>query len=103
MQERTGAERAAVRLKAMVPADFHARFRFTITGGEMWKSVGLCSTWPTAVTRRILVYLSAYAGGPKRKIAFKQGADYVYPAEGAQARPSSSASRRKWSCGCAGR
>jgi hypothetical protein len=73
-----------LRLKPPVPADFEARFAFTPTDGQTWKSVGL--SFDVANGNEVLVYLSAYAGGPKLQIAYKRGGEYVYPAEATQAR-----------------
>ncbi len=83
-QRQDGDNRASLRWKKSPPGDFQARFKFTPTGGRMWKSVGL--SFDVAGEHEILVYVSAYAGGPKLQIAYKQGADYVYPAEGTQPR-----------------
>jgi hypothetical protein len=84
LQEQDGAMRAAVRLKLAAPADFQARFAFTPVGGQVWKSVGL--SFDVAEANEVLVYLSAYAGGPKLQIAYKRGGDYVYPPGAAEAR-----------------
>jgi hypothetical protein len=83
-QSKDGNERGVLRLKVKPPTDFQARFRFTPTGGQMWKSVGL--TFDVADDNEALVYLSAVAGGSKLQVSYKQGADYVYPPDGAQAR-----------------
>jgi chemotaxis protein histidine kinase CheA len=83
-QTKDGSERAVLRLKVKPPADFQAHFRFVPTGGQMWKSVGL--TFDVADGNEALVYLSAVAGGPKLQVSYKQGADYVYPPNGAHAR-----------------
>ena len=83
-QTQTGSTRAHVRYRKTMPADFSAKFRFQIKGGAMWKSVGLA--FDTAPNREVLVYLSASTGS-KLQIAYKDGGDYVYPPEGAQARP----------------
>ncbi len=85
VQQREGETRSFLRWRKEPPADFQARFRFAITGGEPWRSVGLC--FDTAGDNETLVYASAYAGGPKVQIAYKQGGAYIYPAEGTQARP----------------
>lgn len=85
LQQQDGDVRGVLRLKQGPPADFEARFQFTITGGRTWHSVGL--TFDAADGREILVYLSAYAGGPKVQIAYNQGAGYVYPPGASQARP----------------
>ncbi len=84
VQKQIGGVRTHVRYRKIVPADFSAKFRFQIKGGEMWKSVGLA--FDTAPNREVLVYLSAYTGS-KLQISYKDGGEYVYPPEGAQARP----------------
>jgi hypothetical protein len=85
LQQLDGETRSVLRAKQPPPLDFQARFRFAITGGEPWRSVGLC--FDAAGDNEVLVYASAYQGGPKVQIAYKQGGQYVYPAEGMQARP----------------
>jgi hypothetical protein len=85
LQTRTGPMRASLFSRKDHPRDFRARFRFTITGGEKWKSVGLC--FDVAGGREKLVYLSATAGGPKLQIAYNTGAGATYPPAGAQRRP----------------
>ncbi len=86
LQQQDGtANRAVLRLEPAVPADFQARVRFTPTGGQMWKSVGL--TFDVAGTHQVIVYLSAYAGGPKLQISYRRGGMDVYPPEAAQPRP----------------
>ena len=84
VQEQDDATRAVLRLKTPPPYDFQARFRFTPVGGKVYKSVGL--SFDVTEGNEILVYLSAYAAGPKLQIAIKQGADYAYPADGTQVR-----------------
>ena len=51
----------------------------------MWRSVGV--TFDSIGDNEALVYLSAFAGGPKLQVAYKQAGAYVYPPEGAVARP----------------
>src|SRR5262249_53878306 len=41
LQQQDGANRGVLRLQQAPPADFEARFKFTILGGQTWKSVGL--------------------------------------------------------------
>ena len=84
-QTKDGPVRGQLRLKAKPPEDFEARFKFTITGGQMWKSVGLL--FDTVDANEVNVYLSAYGGGPKLQITYKQGGKQVYPAEATQLRP----------------
>src|SRR5205823_2130988 len=83
-QSEVGNTRGVLRAKVEPPADFQARFKFAITGGQMWRSVGI--TFDVAGENESLVYLSAVAGGSKVQVAYKQGGNYVYPAEGLQAR-----------------
>jgi mono/diheme cytochrome c family protein len=85
VQQQDGDTRAALRLRAAPPADFEARARFTVTGGRQWRSVGV--SFDVEGDNEVLVYLSAFAGGPKLQVTYKQGGGYVYPAEAAQARP----------------
>ncbi len=85
VQSQDGDTRGVLRARLAPPADFQARFRFAITGGRQWKSVGL--TFDVDGENEFLVYLSAYAGGPKLQISYKQGAGYVYPVEAAKAWP----------------
>lgn len=85
-QSQVGATRTALRLKTPPPENFEAVLKYTPTGGEMWKSVGI--TFDVASENEdILAYLSSYAGGPKAQIAYKNGANYVYPPDSAQPRP----------------
>jgi hypothetical protein len=83
-QQQLGAMRSALRLKQSPPADFEARFDFTITGGTTYRSVGLA--FDVDEQHEALVYLSAWAT-PKLQIAYKQGGNHVYPPDGAQSRP----------------
>jgi mono/diheme cytochrome c family protein len=76
--------RSFLQARRRPPQDFQARCRFTIRGGEPWRSVGL--SFDVAGSNDVLVYVSAVAGGPKVQIAYKQGADYIYPPEAAQSR-----------------
>ncbi len=78
--------RGVLQLNKDVPADFQARFQFTTTGGKQWRSVGL--SFDLAGEHDVLAYLSAYAGGPKLQVAYKQsGGSYVYPENSSQNRP----------------
>ncbi|MDR3621719.1 MAG: PSD1 and planctomycete cytochrome C domain-containing protein [Paludisphaera borealis] len=85
LQNDPGEIRSVHRTKANHPVDFRASLRFTITGGEPWRSVGL--SFDSAEGREVLVYLSAHAGGPKLQISYQKGGASSYPAEGSQARP----------------
>ncbi|HVW01505.1 MAG TPA: PSD1 and planctomycete cytochrome C domain-containing protein [Planctomycetaceae bacterium] len=83
-QRQDGDVRGILRLKSEAPADFEAKFRFSTTGGKTWKSVGI--TFDATDASEALVYLSAYAGGPKLQACYRQGAGYTYPTEGVQSR-----------------
>ncbi|MFO0878750.1 MAG: PSD1 and planctomycete cytochrome C domain-containing protein [Gemmataceae bacterium] len=80
-QSKVGAVRGALRLKPAAPRDFQATVRFTPTGGEMWKSVGI--NFDAGPQGEVLVYLSAVANSSKLQVAYKQpGSEYIYPPEG---------------------
>lgn len=85
-QSQVGQPRTALRLKTLVPDNFEARLKYIPLGGEMWKSVGLAFDVADE-NHEVLAYLSSYAGGSKAQVAYKTGPNYVYPPEGAQARP----------------
>ncbi len=83
LQKQTGDTRASLRLNQTLPADFEARVRFRITGGNRHRSVGL--TFDTAADHEKLIYLSAGSAG-KLQIAYKSGGPHRYPADAAQPR-----------------
>ena len=71
--------RGVLQTQSPAPADFEAQFKFTITGGKMWRSVGI--NFDIAGPNEVLVYVSAFAGGPKVQIAYKQDGTYNYPSD----------------------
>jgi hypothetical protein len=77
-------ERSRIRLKTKPPADFIATLKFTWTGGEPWRSIGL--SFDVLGENEVLIYGSAYPSGPKLQIAYKQSADYTYPPTGSMNR-----------------
>ena len=79
LQQKADGDRSHLRTKAAPPTDFEAKFNFVITGGGQYQSVGVA--FDTTDGNELLVYVSA--GGSKLQIAYKNGADYVYPADGA--------------------
>jgi len=84
-QNQDGANRAILRLKSKSPGDFQARVNFAVTGGQTWKSAGL--SFDVDGPNEVCIYLSAYAGGPKLQISYRQADNnYAYPADGMQAR-----------------
>jgi len=75
LQQKPDGGRSHLRAKNAPPADFEAKFTFTITGGDPYKSVG--ASFDVAEGNEVLVYVSA--GGSKLQVAYKNGGDYVYP------------------------
>ena len=84
VQSLDGTSRGTLRLRQLPPADFEAKFKFVITAGQVWKSVGI--TFDGTDSNELLAYLSAYAEGSKAQVAYKKG-DYLYPPEATRARP----------------
>ena len=93
-QKRDGG-RAVLRLIPDLPQDFEATLKFTILGGEPWRSVGISfdanqpdpSIDAGAGTSEQSVYVSAYSGGSKVQAAFQRDGQWNYPDEGKAARP----------------
>jgi hypothetical protein len=79
LQQKPDGDRSHIRTKANPPTDFEAKFKFTITGGTPYQSVGVA--FDTADGNEVLVYVSG--GGSKLQVAYKNGGDYQYPAGGA--------------------
>ena len=84
-QKSEGDLRGVLALQTAPPVDFVARFKYTPTGGKMWKSVGL--SFDLVGENDALVYLSCVEGGSKLQVSYKQNGNYAYPNEGTQARP----------------
>ena len=78
-QQKPDGERSHIRAKSAPPTDFEAKFNFVITGGMPYQSVGVA--FDAADGNELLVYVSA--GGSKLQVAYKNGANYVYPTDGA--------------------
>ncbi len=86
IQSESGTERATFRLKKPVSENFEVKLKFTTTGGQMWKSVGIAFD-VVGEDQELLAYMSAVAGGSKLQIAFKNGSRaYSYPPEAGLAR-----------------
>jgi hypothetical protein len=79
LQQKPDGERSHLRTKVDHPQDFDATFRFVITGGTPYQSVGIA--FDAADGNELLVYVSG--GGSKLQVAHKVGANYVYPADAA--------------------
>ena len=80
LQTQVGASRAYVRTRREHPVDFAATIKFTTTGGEKWRSVGLA--FDVVGDQEKMVYLSAVMPGSKVQVSYKAGADQTYPANG---------------------
>ena len=80
IQSAVGATRHVLRLKSKVPENFEAKFKFAITGGQMWKSVGIA--FDLDDKHEQMVYLSAVAGGAKLQASYKHAGNTHYPSEG---------------------
>ena len=85
LQAQVGDTRCILRLKPLPPTDFEARLKYVPTGGNVWISVGI--NFDIVDQNEILAYLSSNAPGPKAQVAYKQGSNYTYPPNAAQARP----------------
>ncbi len=85
VQSKTGATQYYLRTRTEHPADFEARLKFKITGGNKWRSVGM--SFDRVDGRDKHVYISAVSPGSKLHVIYNVGAGYVYPAAGAQSRP----------------
>ena len=94
-QKRDGATRATIRWLEKAPEDFDATVRFTIRGGNNYRSVGLSfdvsqtdPAQPAAETdSEVLIYASAWESGPKVQAAFAKGTIWEYPADGLKPHP----------------
>jgi hypothetical protein len=84
-QKSDGDLRGVLALQTVPPVDFVARFKYTPTGGKMWKSVGL--SFDLVGENDALVYLSCVEGGSKLQVSYKQNGNFAYPNDGALARP----------------
>ncbi len=84
-QNFAGEMRSFIQAKKQPPADFQARFKFNITGGDPYRSVGI--SFDVAGNNETLVYATAHSSGPRIQIAYKQGGNYIYPAEGSRPWP----------------
>jgi hypothetical protein len=80
LQQEPGSVQSWLRAKSQPPADFQAKLKFAITGGDPYRSVGLC--FDVVGDNEVLVYASAQAAGPKVHLTYKQGGNHVYPAAG---------------------
>lgn len=86
-QKQDGPQRSVLRLSTQVPRDFDATLRLTLLGGSQWRSIGIsfdaAGEDPTQDTandyHEQMVYVSAYAGGPKIHAAYNAGGRWHYP------------------------
>lgn len=85
VQSSIGPSECTLRTRADQPTDFEARLRFTIKGGNQWRSVGM--RFDSVDGRDKQVYMSAVSPGSKLQFTYNVGAGYVYSMEAAQNRP----------------
>jgi mono/diheme cytochrome c family protein len=86
IQSEVGSARRSLQLKRTVPRDFEAILRYTPTGGEMWKSVGITFD-VNGDSEDKTVYVSSFAGGSKAQVSYRTGGQDAYPPDGAESRP----------------
>lgn len=86
IQSAAGGSRAAIRATVEVPANFEAKLRYTPTGGDQWRSVGIAFDLNES-GNEVLAYLSSHEGGPKAQITYLVNGNHAYPGEGARPRP----------------
>ena len=84
VQSQDGAIRGVLRLRQLPPENFEAQLRFQVTGGQLWKAVGIA--FDTVDSFESLAYVSAYIADQKSQVSYKSGDNYVYPAEARQSR-----------------
>lgn len=84
-QLETGMKRRMLELRQPHPRDFTATARFTINGGDKWKSVGLA--FDGVGNDDTLVYASAVEGGSKVQVSLSRAGKASYPAGAAKALP----------------
>lgn len=81
LQQNPQSVQHRILLKQAVPRNFAATVRFRITGGELYRSVGI--GFDSVGSAMKGVYASGFAGGSKLQYTFQdQTARWVYPAEG---------------------
>jgi hypothetical protein len=74
-----GPMRGILKARSPGPMDFDARFKFTITGGVPFRSVGL--SFDATKDSEALVYVTAQTSGPRLQVSYqKQGKSY-FPSE----------------------
>lgn len=83
-QKEMGSQRRMLRSQMDHSADFRAKFRFKITGGEKWKSTGF--SFDADDAHDVLVYLSAHSSS-KLQVAISDNGKSSYPSQGAFNRP----------------
>lgn len=86
LEQQQDGQRSVLRLLEKAPRDFDATFRFTLLGGSQWRSIGVSFDAADDPTKDMassyheqLVYVSAYAGGPKIHAAYNNGGVWHYP------------------------
>ena len=73
-------ERSCLRTKAHHPRDFELTLHFQTTGGKRWKSTGIRFDVDEKGENAHVVYVSAFANGPKVQLAHTVAGRNIYPA-----------------------
>jgi len=73
-------ERSCLRTKAHHPRDFELTLNFQTTGGKRWKSTGIRFDVDEKGENAHIVYVSAFANGPKVQLAHTVAGRDIYPA-----------------------
>ena len=81
LQDKVGSVRGMLHLRQDPPVDFEARVKFAITGGEVYRSVGIA--FDVDKDNEAMIYLTPHPPG-RVQVTYKQGGNNLYPADGAQ-------------------
>ena len=79
MQTDPSTQRSQLRARVDHPQDFDATFRFRITGGDRWRSVGIQFDADADGGNSNFVYVSAVSGGSKVQLAHNVAGKSIYP------------------------
>ena len=77
IQQRVSGSRSSIRTRATFPEDFRIVLKLRMTGGEIWRNVGIA--FDVVGKREKLVYFSAATFGPRVQIAYKMNGYHVEP------------------------
>ncbi len=80
-------DRSCLRTKAHHPSDFDLSLKFRTIGGTQWKSTGVRFDADESGENAHVVYVSAFAGGPKVQLSHMVAGQSVYPGDAKVDRP----------------